>query len=115
MWRRNLRNKFNNRKTIVDKITFDSKKEAHRYQELKILQKAKKIKNLKLQQEFILLDGFKDFQGKKHRPIKYLADFVYEEKNKIIVEDVKGRQTAVYKLKKKMFLAKYPQLCFVES
>lgn len=102
------RSKYNSIKTIVDGIKFDSKKEARRYKELKVLERAGTIKELELQPRFILQDKFK-LEGKTHRKIEYVADFKYwdKEKETWIVEDVKGVKTDVYKLKKKIFLKKY--------
>lgn len=100
--------KFNAKKTVIDGIKFDSKREAERYCELKLLEKAKEIRNLELQPRFLLQDKFKDKQGKTHRKIEYVADFLYIDKDgKAIVEDVKGVMTDVYKLKKKLFLNLY--------
>ena len=102
------RNKYNAKKTVVDGIEFDSIREADRYCELKLLEKAKEIRNLELQPRFLLQDKFKDNTGTTHRKIEYVADFMYVDKDeKKIVEDVKGVMTDVYKLKKKMFLKKY--------
>lgn len=103
-------NKYRNKKIIVDGIEFDSKKEAVRYQELKLLEKAKKITDLKLQVPFILLNDY-ILNGKKHQGIKYIADFVYIdiETGKYVVEDVKSSatKTQVYRLKKKLFESRY--------
>lgn len=100
--------KYRAKKTVVDGIKFDSKREAERYCELKLLEKAKKIRNLELQPRFLLQDKFKDKTGTTHRKIEYVADFLYIDKDgKAIVEDVKGVLTDVYKLKKKLFLKKY--------
>jgi len=104
-------NKYHNIKTEIDGIKFDSKKEADRYVQLKILQKAGIIKNLELQPKYRLQDGFEK-NGVKYRPINYIADFRYfdNEKGHIRVEDVKGQKTDVYKLKKKLFEFRYPNL-----
>lgn len=82
--------KYGNKKVIIDGIQFDSKKEGKRYLELKLLLKAKKIKDLELQPKFELQPMFKK-NGKTYRKINYIADFKYFdiEDNKIIVEDVK--------------------------
>lgn len=94
-------------KTEVNGIKFDSKKEARRYKELKILEKADEIKSLELQPRFLLQEKFK-YNGKTIRKIEYVADFRYiDEKGNTIVEDVKGMKTEVYKIKKKIFLKKY--------
>lgn len=88
----------------VDGIVFDSKKEANRYKELKILERGKVIKDLKLQPNFPLLESFK-YKGKLIRGVKYYADFSYydNEVKKWIIEDVKGKKTDVYMLKVKLF------------
>ena len=101
-------NKYRNKKVIYNGITFDSIKEKNRYIELKILERAGLIKNLKLQYEFELQPTF-ILNNKKIRKISYIADFYYldNELNDYIVEDTKGMRTDVYKIKKKMFEFKY--------
>lgn len=100
-------NKYNAVKSECDGVVFDSKKEAGRYEFLKMLARAGKISNLKLQPRFLLQDGF-IYGGKKERKIEYVADFQYiDEHGTSIVEDVKGKKTDVYKLKRKLFLYKY--------
>ncbi|MDU4209175.1 MAG: DUF1064 domain-containing protein [Finegoldia magna] len=102
--------KYKAKKTTVDGIKFDSKREANRYCELKLLEKAKEIRNLVLQPRFLLQDEFFDKNEVKHKKIEYVADFMYIDKcGKTIVEDVKGVLTDVYKLKKKMFLKIYDE------
>lgn len=100
--------KYHNRKTVVDGITFDSKKEANRYIELKQAVKQGIIKDLVLQPRFELQESFK-LKGKTIRKIEYIADFSYTDvKNGItVVEDVKGIKTDVFKLKEKLFLKRY--------
>ena len=97
-------------KTTVDGITFDSKREANRYSELKMMEKAGIINSLKLQPEFKC-----QINGKKI--CTYKADFEYLMVDDIgpqgqigyyIVEDVKGFKTPVYKLKKKLVEALFP-------
>ena len=95
-------NKYRNKKTVFDGITFDSMKEAKRYKQLKIFERAGLIKDLKLQVPFVLID--KTSYG---RAIKYVADFVYTEDNKMVVEDVKGVRTDVYRLKKRLLAERY--------
>lgn len=102
-------NKYRNRKIVIDNIKFDSVLEANRYRELKLLQRAKEISNLRLQVPFVLQEGFKK-NGKTYQAIKYIADFVYEEKGQIIVEDTKGVKTENFKIKQKLFEYKYPEL-----
>lgn len=107
--------KYYNKKTEVDGITFDSKLEAQRYRELKVLEKAGYIKDLKLQPKYELQPSYKK-NGKTIRKIEYIADFSYfdNELNKLVVEDTKGFKTDVYRLKKKMFEYKYPELTITE-
>jgi len=102
--------KYHNVKTVVDGIKFDSRKEANRYCELKLLEKAGEIRELTLQESWVLIPAFtKD--GKHYRAIYYVSDFSYYDKDdKYIVEDVKGFKTAVFQLKRKMFEYKYPNL-----
>nr|DAU10844.1 MAG TPA: Endonuclease [Caudoviricetes sp.] len=101
--------KYRNKKTVVDNIKFESNLEATRYKELKLLQRAKQISNLRLQVPFLLQEGFKK-NGKTHRKIEYIADFVYEENGQTIVEDTKGMKTETFKIKQKLFEYKYPEL-----
>lgn len=102
-------NKYRNKKVIVDEKEFDSKREGNRYKELKLLERAGKIKDLELQPRFLLQDSFKK-NGRTFRKIEYVADFKYIENGKAIVEDVKGMQTDVFKLKHKIFEKVYPNL-----
>ena len=102
-------NKYNNKKIQVDMYVFDSILEARRYKQLKILEKAKQIKNLQLQVPFLLQESFRK-HNKTYRKIEYIADFVYEENEKTIIEDTKGIKTDVFKIKQKLFEYKYPKL-----
>lgn len=100
-------NKYYNKKITIDGIEFDSKKEGNYYLKLKMLEKAGKIKDLRLQVKYELLPNFK-FNNKTIRSINYIADFVYYdiEQAKEIIVDTKGYRTEVYKLKKKMMMYK---------
>ena len=104
-------NKYSNKKVIVDDIKFDSKKEATRYKQLKMLERVGKIRELELQKSFELQPKFKK-NNKSYRNISYKADFYYFDvkQSKYIVEDTKGFKTDVYTLKKKMFEYKYSDL-----
>lgn len=102
-------NKYNNKKVIVDDYIFDSIQESRRYKELKLLLRAGEISDLELQPRFLLQESFKK-NGKTYRKIEYVADFKYIEKGKTIVEDVKGYQTDVFKIKHKLFEKIYPEL-----
>lgn len=101
--------KYRNKKVQVDMYVFDSIAEAKRYKELKLLEREGKISNLKLQPHFLLQESFRK-NGKTYRKVEYIADFKYIENGRIIVEDVKGMQTDVFKLKHKLFEKKYPDL-----
>lgn len=105
--------KYGNRKTVVDGIKFDSKLEADRYCELKLLQRAGKITDLKLQPAFELLPSFRK-NGTTYRGIYYKADFSYTLNGKTIIEDTKGYRTEAYCLKKKLFEYRYPELHIIE-
>lgn len=110
-------NKFHAQKTVVDGVTYDSKKESRRAVELQYLERLGKIKSLERQKRFILQEGFVNNEGQKVCPISYLADYYYEENGQKIVEDVKSpaTRTQVYMLKKKLFQFKYPDIKFIES
>lgn len=103
--------KYRNKKVNVDGIWFDSIKEARRYGELKLLEKGGYISDLKLQVPYELLPNQKDIDGKViERKVRYIADFVYRDKNgQEVVEDAKSKatKTEVYRLKKKLMLDKY--------
>jgi len=107
------KSKYNAVKTEIDGITFDSKIESKRFANLKLLERAGVIENLKLQPRFLLQEGF-TYNGHKERKIEYVADFQYERDGQTIVEDVKGQRTEVYKLKRKLFLYKYKDIVFRE-
>lgn len=116
MNKRKKRSKYNARKTMVDGIKFDSKKEARRYEELKLQENVGVISHLQLQPKFRLLDGFKH-RGETIRPINYFADFSYiDAEGNEVVEDVKGKKTDVYNIKKKLFLNKFGErYVFIET
>lgn len=99
--------KYYNVKTTIDGITFDSKKEAARYCELKLLEQGKVITDLQLQPKFEIQPGYIK-NGRKVKPVYYIADFSYKENGRLIVEDVKGKRTKEYLLKKKLVEYKYP-------
>lgn len=100
--------KYHAKKTVVDGITFDSAREARRYSELKLLERAGAIRDLKRQVRYELIPAF-DAGGKHYRPTSYVADFVYTDckTGTEVVEDVKGVRTDVYRLKSKMFAHKF--------
>jgi hypothetical protein len=95
------------KKTVVDGITFHSKREAKRYQELKFLEAAGAIKGLELQPVFTLYAGdepllLRSPRYPNGRKLKYIADFRYYDlaRHCIVIEDAKGHRTDVYKIKK---------------
>ena len=94
--------KYGNRKVSVNGIKFDSVREAQRYSDLLLLQRAGEISDLRLQVPFELVPKQKDSRGRVIREIRYIADFFYMEKGKCIVEDAKGFKTKEYELKKKL-------------
>lgn len=99
--------KYKNKKTQIDGITFDSKKEAERYKLLKSMQADGLIYDLECQPKFMLIPS-QHFEttGRRERGVDYVADFRYKDKlGQIIVEDVKSVITAkdkVYRIKRKM-------------
>lgn len=113
--------KYYNVKTRTsDGLVFDSQKEARRWEELLILQKANKISDLQRQVIFELLPnqyetyeryskrGLRLEDGTRlvERKVDYIADFVYrDEKGNLIVEDVKGMKLPEYKIKRKLMYA----------
>ena len=118
--------KYGNKKVIIDGITFDSKKEGNRYRELKLLEKAGVIQDLKLQEKFVLIPAqfetiptgeYYKVGEKKGQPktkkvcvenaVVYVADFVYEKDGEKVVEDTKGVRTKDYIIKRKLMLHRY--------
>lgn len=99
--------KYKSKKTVVNGIVFDSRREANRYSELLLLERAGVIKNLELQKSFELIPSQKINGKVVERPCKYIADFVYEENGKTVVEDTKGMRTDKYIIKRKLMLYKY--------
>lgn len=111
-------NKYGATKMIIDGITFDSRKEARRYTELKLLERTGKITDLKMQVRFKLIPaqyaqsaevytrGPKKGQHKQgkciEQPVSYVADFVYVENGRKIIEDTKGMRTKDYIIKRKL-------------
>ena len=112
-------NKYHNEKDSRGGIRFDSKKEARRYDELMILLRAGKIRDLKLQAQFTLQESYVTPGGERVRAIRYVADFAYERATAPdcagdihwlpVVEDVKSQATKTdkYKIKAKLFRERY--------
>lgn len=98
--------KYGNRKLKApDGQVFDSVKEFHRWGVLRLLERAGKISDLKRQVKYVLIPAQRDENGKLlERELSYVADFVYIENGKKVVEDCKGFKTEVYRLKRKLML-----------
>ena len=105
-------NKYNNKKTIVDGIKFDSEMESHYYIYLKQLKEIGEVVDFILQPTYLLQEGF-NLNGKRIRPITYKADFkvVYKDGHEEVI-DVKGKITEEFKIKRKMLLYKYRDITF---
>lgn len=88
----------------LDNILFASKMEMKRYQQLKLLEKAGEIQDLTLQPKFELLPAFEK-NGVHFLPINYVGDFSYYDvkTKKRVCEDVKGVETELFKIKRKLF------------
>ena len=103
----NTKSKYHSRKQTIDGHVFASKREAQRYSELKMLEKAGEISNLELQKRFELIPSQRINGKVVERPCYYVCDFAYCEGGKQVIEDAKGMKTEVYKIKKKLMLYKY--------
>jgi len=100
--------KYKSRKAEVDGHTFDSKAEAKYYEQLKWLLEHKEIKSFRLQPRYTLLESFKK-NGKTFRKTEYIADFeIHHIDGSIEVVDVKGFETPVFSIKRKLFEKLYP-------
>lgn len=105
--------KYGNKRTEVDGIVFDSRKEAEYYIHLKEMEKVGIVSNIILQPRYELIPAFTK-NGVKYRKMEYVADFQYDKDGEIIVVDVKGYKTDVYNLKHKLFEYLYPDLTIEE-
>ena len=119
-----MKTKYHSKKVTVDGITFASKKEAKRYQELKLLLRAGEISGLELQKRFELIPAqyetyarygkkgqrLKDGKRCIEKSVDYIADFCYWKDGEFVVEDTKGYRNpssagyAKFVLKRKMML-----------
>jgi len=94
-------------RVTLDGITFDSKREAARWAELRLLEQAGEISLLKVHPKYCIHEGF--YSNEKWiQPIYYIADFEYVEGTIWVTEDVKGVETAVFRLKAKLFKSAFP-------
>ena len=108
MWK--PKSKYRNVPTVIDGLRFSSKAEAARYSELKLLQAANQVRWFIRQPRFDLGNG-----------IVYVADFLVVwnadettfSDTRVTVEDVKGVETDVFKLKRKLFEAQYGELTLI--
>ena len=99
--------KYHNTPVQRDGKTFASKREAGRYAELKILERAGKISGLKTQVSYLLIPSQYENGKCIEHSCKYVADFVYFENGQLVVEDAKGIKTDVYRIKRKLMLKEY--------
>ena len=100
-----IKSKYRANKISIDGHTFDSQKEARRYDHLTIRQKAGEIHDLRLQVDFTLQEAYTDLEGRRVRAIRYRADFTYRERDgRMVVEDVKSKPTRTreYLIKRKL-------------
>lgn len=102
---REKRTKYGNEITYFDGKRFDSKAEARRYIVLKEMEKAGQISDLKMQVSFDLLPA-QEIDGKRERPVRYIADFTYIKNGQLVIEDVKSAPTKTkeFVLKRKMMM-----------
>ncbi len=109
----------NTRRKVVDGIAFRSTLESQVYQLLKLWRDAGTIRNLILQPRFELQPKFKR-DGKTERAMHYTPDFQFEryrrgtKVNRLVVIEAKGHKTEAYRMRRKMFLLKYPHIVFEE-
>lgn len=98
--------KYHSQKITVGGKAFDSIKEGSRYADLVLMERSGEISELKCQVPFLLIPSQKCENGKViEKPVKYIADFVYKDKNgNTVVEDTKGVRTADYIIKRKLML-----------
>lgn len=119
-WSSYRKSKYGAEKVTIDGITFDSKKEANRYRELKILEKIGEITNLQMQVKYVLIPAQRepDTVGKRggiikgkliEREVSYIADFVYRDikTGAWVIEDTKGMRTHEYIIKRKLMLYRH--------
>jgi hypothetical protein len=98
-FRKNSRNKYGAKKTIVGNITLDSKKEAHRWMELQLLESAGVISELQRQVKIDLMGQHGPLLTRTGRKMRFTVDFAYTEKGAVIHEDVKGYATRDYEVR----------------
>lgn len=99
--------KYKNFKVTVDGEKFDSRKEAGRWKELLLMQRAGLITDLNRQVHYLLIPAQFINGVCVERSVSYVADFVYKENGQLVVEDTKGLKTDVYIIKRKLMLSVY--------
>ena len=100
MYGRRFGAKYGNTKVEIDGVPFDSKREAARWRELRLLERAGEISDLRRQVRYELVPKLPG-----ERPVDYIADFVYRDSGgNEVVEDVKGVRTPAYVIKRKLML-----------
>ena len=129
--------KYHNQQVLVQGVKFDSKKEGRRFEILLSAMELGLIRDIRLQQDYTLQEGYTTIDGERIRAIRYRADFVYTMDDlcavrvaapdtqwiptedlaywrtlapgETVVEDTKspGTRTAVYKLKRKLMQERY--------
>lgn len=107
--------KYHSKKTEINGITFASRLESERFQQLLLLERAGEIEGLMLQPELQLLEGWVDpMDGEKHRSRFYVGDFKYFDNkiNRWIIEDTKGMETPEFRLKWEYAQSKFPEYEF---
>lgn len=110
------RAKYRNTRISEDGYTFDSLAELERYRELLLLEKAGQIKLLQVHPRYELQPKFVDRDGTRQQAIVYEPDFMYCEVDRssatevLIAEDIKGCETQLFNVKRKLFLYKYPHI-----
>ena len=103
-----MRSKYGARKVMVDGMRFDSQKEARRWLELRLLERAGEISDLQRQVRFELIPAQRDGAGRlMERACYYIADFSYNEAGNKVVEDAKGVRTPEYIIKRKLMLYRH--------
>lgn len=99
-----MASKYGSRKITRDGITFDSQKEYRRFVELRLLERAGKVTDIQRQVKFELIPSQRISGKVVERACTYVADFVYQENGKKVVEDTKGFKTKDYIIKRKLML-----------
>lgn len=106
--------KYHARKVTYDNILFDSELEFTRYLQLKLLENAGAIVNLEVHPVYELAPRVVQVNAAGKRQIlgaiRHELDFRYSEYGRVIVEDVKGMKTPVWRMKHNLFQRRYPEV-----